>query len=92
MNAAKAILLISLFSLAIVGCSDSNSKRKLPTRHINVSPRKVQLETIESLIHGGYHRKALVLLDSFQKVGNEEIYLIQSEVLQDEALDSLYAE
>lgn len=38
------------------------------------------------------NRKALAMLNSFQQKERDEIFLIQSEILFDQALDSLYEE
>lgn len=80
-----------LFLIVLQGCSDGSDK-VWPSGHFNADPKKMQLEIIDSLVRSGEHRKALVLLDSFQRGEGDEIYLIQSEVLYDQALDSLYGE
>jgi hypothetical protein len=84
-----ALFILSMSLLQGCGRSEGGNGH---VRYHNADPHKVQLELFDSLISNGGHRMALVLIDSFQRVEADSVYLIQSEVLRDRALDSLYGE
>lgn len=81
----------TLYMPLLHGCSKVESG-KGHVRYHNTGPHNVQLELFDSLISNGGHRRALVLIDSFQRMEIDSVYIIQSEVLRDMALDSLYYE
>jgi hypothetical protein len=86
------VMALFILSMSLLqGCKSSEGGNGL-VRYHNADPHKVQLELFDSLISNGGHRRALVLIDSFQQVETNSVYLIQSEMLRDRALDSLYNE
>lgn len=81
--------------ILIVGFVSCHNEVKETSKNLNHSPieeRKTQLRHIDSLIRVGEHRKALTLLDTFQAREKDQVFLIQSEILLEEALDSFYNE
>lgn len=88
----KSLVTLLIFFLTQTTCTSTAEREKRPMHHLNVSPKKYHLLSIDSLIKNGEHRKALVMLDSFQAKEEDLNYLIESENLLEKALDSLYSE
>lgn len=90
MRATKYILTLWPILGVLFGCGKNEGME--PIRYLYANPKKLCLELLDSLITHGEHRKAIPMIEGFQQNEKEEIYLLQSEVLMDQALDSLYGE